>query len=509
MSLPLPQPVRRSIPQRAGFTLVELLVATGLTLLIMLMFAQIFQITTASIQTQRGIAENDQRARMATIILRHDLQNRTFQSVIPYDPTEPALKPIPEMEELYRRGYFYISENEVGNDADDVLQFTSQLGNNEQYFGKAATLRANLYNNPNQPEFDDGFGYPNQTGASPMAEVAYFVRNATLYRRVFLIRQPSPHTPAFDPEPQADPDGAGDELVDGGTNYNTTISATMPGTNFSGVFWDDFDYSAHFTGGASGPQFHGPEWLTNSRTSVDQLGRVFFRFGHSSVGQPREYVNNAATPQFIGRYMHEETSNEIFLYPSNLGGNPNPMTAPNLRLASSGAVEIFDPLNGSTIATYENGPRRGEDILLTNVHAFDIKVWDETADHDGDGVPGAFMDIGHTLPATAPPPAPSGGDFRQAVNQHTSLTPPIVYGPRPAADAGNNRIFDTWHYSIDVPNGTAADPPPFRPLNPTTGLPKQLRAIQITLRYMDTSTGQMRELVLVHSLAFTAPPSGP
>lgn len=487
---------------RTGFTLVELLVAVGLTMLIMLMFAEIFQITTASMSTQKGIAENDQRARMATIILRNDLVNRTFQSVIPYDPSEPDSKAglIPEMEEQYREGYFYISENQPGNDADDVLQFTSRL-DLELYYGKAATLNANLFGNPNQPDFDDGSAFPDQTGASPMAEVSYFLRNGNLYRRVLLIRQPATHTPPF-PEPHEPRDGAdgnGAEFVDG---------------SYAASFWNDFDYSAHFTGGASGPEFHWRQSLFNSRSNVaQQLGQIFYRFGHNSApgptqGQPREFVGSGGS-QFIGRYAHEETSHEDFLYPSNIGTNPNPMTVPDLRLRSSGAVEAYDPATGTTTFSYENGPRRGEDILLTNVHAFDVKVWDPTADHDGDGIPGAFMDIGHSLPATATPPAPSGGDYRQANNQHTSATPPIVYGPRPAADVANNRVFDTWHYAIDLPGAPAGnEPAPFRPMTTTPGVPKQLKAIQITFRYMDTSTQQMRELVLVHSLAFTAPSMG-
>jgi hypothetical protein len=81
---------------------------------------------------------------------------------------------------------------------------------------------------------------------------------------------------------------------------------------------------------------------------------------------------------------------------------------------------------------YRGGPRRAEDILMSNVHSFDIKVWDEQAFQ--------FVDIGH---------AGTTGYYR-----FTNRTNP-VYGPGGAA---NNRVFDTWHPAIPANN-----PPPFRP----------------------------------------------
>ena len=54
-------------PRRvAGFTLVEMLVSVACVLLMMSMFAQIFQMATGSLSQQRGLAENDQKARMIT-----------------------------------------------------------------------------------------------------------------------------------------------------------------------------------------------------------------------------------------------------------------------------------------------------------------------------------------------------------------------------------------------------------------------------------------------------------
>ena len=143
---------------RTGFTLVEMLVSVTLVLLMMTLFAEIFQMATGSISTQRGIAELDQRSRTCFTVMRGDLDKRTFWNVVPYgiDPVtndpETTVEGVPSrLEESpisfgNRHGYFYISENDTGNDTDDVLQLTvSSLvkrkdADDTPYFGKALEL---------------------------------------------------------------------------------------------------------------------------------------------------------------------------------------------------------------------------------------------------------------------------------------------------------------------------------------------------------------------------------
>src|SRR5262249_4683611 len=85
----------------------------------------------------------------------------------------------------------------------------------------------------NQPEFDDLLGTPNQAGSSTAAEVAYFLRNGTLYRRVMLIRNPNITPAPLTPQPA---DDAGGNLL-----------FTMYGNGQPRNFWTDFDYSAYFS----------------------------------------------------------------------------------------------------------------------------------------------------------------------------------------------------------------------------------------------------------------------
>ena len=81
-----------------------------------------------------------------------------------------------------------------------------------------------------QPEADDGaieFAgerpqiVENNLGTSRYAEVSYFLRNGNLYRRVLLIREPY------------DSSGGTPTALNGNTDY-------------SGDFWNDFDYAAYY-----------------------------------------------------------------------------------------------------------------------------------------------------------------------------------------------------------------------------------------------------------------------
>ncbi len=133
-------------PAFAGFTLVEMMVSVALVLLMMTMFAQIFQMATGALSTQKGIAENDQKARMLTSVLRGDLDHRTFRDVFPFRSNEDTRQLGHSL--LRRSGYFEIDEGDPASDVDDVLQFTTlvniKLQNKDAtpYTGKAITVGA-------------------------------------------------------------------------------------------------------------------------------------------------------------------------------------------------------------------------------------------------------------------------------------------------------------------------------------------------------------------------------
>lgn len=131
----------------------------------------------------------------------------------------------------------------------------------------------------------------------------------------------------------------------------------------------------------------------------------------------------------MGRFTHQETSSAMFTWPAREANNP---LVANLEFDPDYLPRQKVIKNSDTGETYA-GNRIGEDILLTNVDAFDVKVWDEGL--------GRFVDIGH---------GDSGGHFAATEDLNDN------YGPR---GSGNN-VFDTWH--PNAPVGTAD--PPYRPL---------------------------------------------
>jgi hypothetical protein len=527
---------------RGAFTLIEVLVSLALTLIMMALFAQIFQITGNFVTRNKGIAENDQSARILTTVLKNDLQNRTMRYLAPLHPNMSALA-----DDSKRTGYFYYSENNPLDDTDDVLQFTisipltnptTQLPNPPQ-FGlatflpkqqwQAATPYAlGAYVTPTtgsqtgfiycatvagasgvtqptwpttlgltvvdggvtwqcvdstlQPDGDDAIVYylngapaapvfsvmnptttpptaPNNTGASQFAEVTYFLRHGNLYRRVLLVREP----------------------------YNTTSGGTQPGTTaypiingpYAGNFWTDFDYSARYgvIGASNGPLFFDQTDLSNAPSATYTagtypLGRPDSRFGFDqtngsmtlgpatswpTVGQtgngaPREYDSAGV---FFGRFTDEETSNAAFGFPGFLPGGVSPMaqaTTGNVNTTTGGVTQY----TGTPI-----GARRGEDILLTNVVSFDVKLWDnhysEAAGFDlnRNGLidPGpAFADVGH---------GGATGDFRQANNALPSYGPHASQTQNAPPNANTftaggvtyyNNVFDTWYRAFNFDN---------------------------------------------------------
>jgi type II secretory pathway pseudopilin PulG len=571
LSAPTRERGRRAHPA-TGFTLVEMLVAVGLVVLMMTLFAQIFQMTTGTMATQKGLSENDQRVRMVATLLRGDLKNRTMKEVGPFASGESTGDANANWDR--RLGYFYIGENDHNDGLDDVLQLTAQVAvTDDPYTGAARVLLPDGTNrfgpgnptvnvppggNPpplaaqgiywqNQPEFDDQLvGFPDFVSSSHMAEVSYFVRNGTLYRRVMLIREPSVSQTA-----QGVDDHSPTNWVPGGgapTNLSTAIYQAPTTAADARNFYTDFDFSAFLFG--STVQFHGADDLDPNNSVTSSLLNPSRRFGHDpATGLPREHVNQwvdaTGTVQtgvrFIGRFTHEETSYinpgsgsspyDLFGYPGmNLGPGtrvPNPYQFNWLVPTHADNTQLtYDPTTGK-VREYAGGNRIAEDVLLTNVKRFDIKVWDETAACDPannrfgvDGAPGIFQvdDDGNGVVDDAPEVGWDGSDDGAFADvghggtgyySSTALTNvdycPLIPGKATTTGSPEPRFyrFDTWHPTL----GTQ---PPFRAPNrtvpdPVTGLRRVLRAIQIKITFLDPQSQQVRDITINQSLYPPAP----
>ncbi len=337
-------------------------------------------------------------------------------------------------------------------------------------------------------------------------------------------------------------------MAEGGGGDDGYTTAVAP--NGSGFFWRDFDYSAFYGldfDGMSwvndGPKFHdrgfsllneNPASQTFGATSLIpfSLGIPHLRYGHTLghendallidgwKGRAIEYLvgpdgapgsvgdddvvngvddigelgllerdDDPATNSddvFIGRFTTAEVSHSGFIYPGNIPGAGDPyrrvLTDP-LTLGTDGVIDQFDGTD-----------RRGEDIILSHVIAFDIEVLED------DVTPPVFVDLGHS------------GAGRYSFGSNLNLP----YG----------NAYDTWH-----PWSNLNDAAPFRQIlggaTSPDGAPGvagvdddnangvddagedgwlgsddeiPLRAIQVSVRYLDVASGQIRQVTLVLSL---------
>ena len=493
---------------RAGFTLVEMLVSVALVLLMMTLFASIFSMATDSVTSQRGISQNDQRARALTTIIRADFAHRTQRYPLPFSPGEnPATSPTPFGN---RSGYLYISTNNSYSGLDDLIQFTvnsdivSEDPDSSPYFGKSQMLSdrskksaTNLRINTNQPEADDGSLQFNNTSSSTAAEVSYFVRNGNLFRRVMLLRKPLPVS--------------GQELNEqpatvGGTPYfsnadrqfwfDANFDGKEDSNELSDDFWRYFDHSAvRPATNAAGASFVGLSALSNETAATiagDVLGDPRSRFGFNPfTGNSREHtvLTNPQNNQygvFLGRFLHSETSASNFNWPqqnsfqfgtTTLLGNGNPFDLVNTPLALNTTTSVVTAFaeGNPTFQYARGGPRRMEDLLLADVHEVRIEVWDERLRK--------YTTPGHLE------------NYVLRLGNNTLRIPGDYHQQRRVADeveAGNNApqndflpdtdnwgpqgnsigIFDTWHPGLNLQTGVpgGVDPPPFIPLRYTPPL---------------------------------------
>jgi len=402
--------------------------------MIMLMFAQIYGTAIGTITEQRGMGANDQKSRILSTILQNDLANITYRQttreygtaagIVPLSPGDEAI-----LDRDNQQGYFYLSENDPGNPTDDVLQFTAKVQDSDfdnWFVGKAEFLDIASGNEPNK----DG-GPSNAPGQSRFAEISYFLRQGTLYRRVLLLRDAG----GQDEQPGT---STSDRYFGAGRqSYPTTASSTS--------FWRDFDYSAtrvYLDATNSYPWFNGKSSLVNLPEAIDRkpIALPWNRFGHLNSsetgnpnrGQPREYTNETpGSGEFIGRFIHEETAHPFVTYP---GTADNGIFDRAIPLTLNATTKTINDNDGNAVSATE---RLGEDVLMTNVESFDVEVWEPEF--------GGFVQLGHS----------GTGEFSSSSRSNPG------YGPR---QSGYNNIFDTWHPDVKSGNPANFVPPPYRPV---------------------------------------------
>ena len=399
---------------RHGMTLVEMLVATTMTLVIMGVVVQLFGMVGNGVSASRASLRMSSALRSVAHTLRTDLNGITVETIPPVKVDSDS-------------GYLEIIEGsgtdsslgftQLTGDIDDVLMFTTKsMG--KPFVGK--------------------LGATGEVIESPYAEVAWFcqstsktVGSSTLYnlhRRQLLVM---------------DYVGAGD-FHGNGTN---AINGSLPNA------------------------------YANNDLSLRRVGARVFPNGLSDLTK-RE---NRFLHNFIGT-----VSNSTFPYENVLA---------NISSAS------FNSASG----------REGEDIVLTNVLAFDVRVFDPDARvrDSGGGVvlipgdpgyatnlselaSGAYIDLGVS----------NAGTFA-SMETKSQLTSPNTYDTWSdhyefngidededgVIDQKNNMIDDDSNGIIDDEDELETSPP----------YPVPLRGLEVRIRIYDTSTRQVRQVTVRHT----------
>jgi type II secretory pathway pseudopilin PulG len=473
------RPARRST---AGYTLIEILVATTLALMLMGAVVAMFARVGESINDARSMLEAADRLRLAAARLQADLGGLTVTVNPPRDPAN-------------NEGYFeYIegpvvttpfSANTFGNNTtvNPSLPLPSQIAFNTDNGNSADTSVG---------DFDDILMFTTRSSGRPfvglalgsavqseVAEVAWFLRGRNLHRRVLLV-MPS-------------------------LNQNTSFtSASASG------FYANNDISARMntTGG------------TIVANTLGDLTRRECRFAHGnqSTGTFPYDVRNWNWTWGGQTFPTLPTLNECSNASWSL--NQSPPAAPGSQLTlPSGTLDFWTNKPGYVLpetallpAIAKLSPRTTDDIILTNVIGFDVKAWDPTYVDPATGAVGAYVDLGYNGRL-----ADTKGTYGlQGFGNNYKL-------PQWSSVAG--RVYDTFstHYEVAgwYNNGTQACSTPGQSVDglddggitgvvddigcqsgenltyPPYAMP--LRGIQVKIRTFEPDSKQVREVTVEQS----------
>ena len=436
-----------------GFTLVEILVATALALIMMAAVVQVFGLVGRSVVDSRATLEMSDRLRTAASRLQSDLEGIT----VTMDPPRS-----PESHE----GYFEYIEGRVGPvtapadyatntdidasrppaerrdttvvDNDDILMFTTQseslpfVGRYENAGGSIETIESNV------------------------AEVAWFVRGRTLYRRVLLV------TP-----------GTTINTAPAGFYQNNDISVHLDGSLVPNTLGDLTKRECRFAHGTSTSN------LPFDTTNIwgDLRLPTLRECSHASW-------NACITEPTLSVLLLTSLATPYDAYDAWV----NPLPWAELDQAT-GAHDDF------------LGPRIAEDVILTNVIGFDVKAWDPEAPvvQDASGTvalmpgdpgynaalalvsSGAYVDLGYA----------------------TALSPPSYFSAVPGL-SDSAYVYDTWstHYEYDSDGTDGFD-------NDDNGIvddvgekvtsapyPYPLRGVQVKIRVFDPDSRKILQVTV-------------
>lgn len=471
---------------RRGMTLVEMLVAMTATLLIMAAVAQAFSAFGNAISGGRSVLELDARIRTAAWRLRSDLAGATA-------------RPLPPLNPAAGEGYLEIIEGPATDNFDSSSASTTGLAVSGDH-DDALLLTTRSLDTPFIGRTSGTGTAIDDTFESTLAEVGWFARPTpgtanpmtyTLYRKQLLVMGYVGTDPFT-------------------TARGNTVPWSITGGSWSGYLNSPCDVSARLELTVSG--------TTLFPNTLADLTRPAARFMHNISGGTSLPITFGSGTLQSGTWRFVDH------------------TAPS----TSASTEIL-PAALDGLVFDANSQRRGEDVVLTNVLAFDVRVFDPGVAVRGTTTPLVPGDPGY---ASATSTIASGGYVDLG---HQSATNPLLIGvfasgsaarfhgfghPRSGlvASGTSPRTYDTWSlgYEADgfdqdndgtVDDGTNGldddgdgvfDEPPYDDnrdgvfedpgeVETMPPYPHPLRGIEVRIRCYEPSSRQVRQVTVRHT----------
>ena len=373
---------------RRGFTLLEVLIATAVTLLMMISLAQIFKVIGDSMQQGRSVLELNNRLRSVVYRLRSDLDNLT---AIPNPPADPStglgyLQVIDGSTTDFTAATKLSTAASRFGDVDDILMATVRAGD-VWFTGKVP--RYLTFNPPRPSVPTQQTDFELVSIASQHAEIAVFlqplVTNELNPNRDpgFFLTSAAKERSFEDTDPFT---GFPDSfrlyyrtlLIRPDLNLNGVLASAVDN---AGVHWlhavplEDAQARIGSIPGLASPIPGTPSPMCDMAIPHQQCDLSIRRIYNPASGSldlvAANSLEDLADP--ANRFAHVQVP-----IPSTAGST----TMPVLALGAKLAVNVSDPGTLQVGSGFLHpafvllGNRAGEDLLASNILAFDIKLFD-------------------------------------------------------------------------------------------------------------------------------------
>jgi hypothetical protein len=331
------------------------------------------------------------------------------------------------------KGYFEYIE---GSPTDLPAIDTTNGGSPDSTVGQRGDILMFTTRNPSRP-FIGRFG--TGTLQSDVAEVAWFLRGHNLHRRVLLV---------------------------------APWMSTQLGNTSSSSFFAMADISVR--------KANNQIFCNN----LADLTKRENRFAHPADQAPFD----ARRWKLLGLPTLRECSSPTWMAGWTTGTTPPPAATPS----NAQSVDLWvDSTNGKWpddkyMAPSDDGTRPADDVVLTNVIGFDVKIWDP-------GV-GGYVDLGYENTSYVAPTTTPAKRFNHLGTQVGPPQSQLVAGQKEA------RVYDTWSFGYETEgtnfsngNGPADAVPTPITMAP---YPAPARGIQVKVRVFEPDSREVREVTI-------------